>query len=314
MLFGDAVDRMNQDGILILDHAKMSDTTFTTWAHRLFQTLTAEPDLPMSFAANWGIEATEHCTKAADPAYDIHSDYFAPTFKVWYVDSHCSHTKNSTSPCQDGWTTNSGPLSYAKGTHLPIMSRLKWLYRTQMGVGGNEWGRLLSENKKPTKLQCDDTVPASEFGFTMPKPIVGPKHLMIIADTRGLHCRGVAVPFTVRKAWRPIGPYFLEDESSRSSAQSSSSAILGSLPRTNLFQDLPFPVPHVRRRQIPRVQTFVFSLVTRQWHTNFTSTSNGSRPTSLLPRISGVRMLDVDGAAVTSPDEWQQNKILLAVD
>lgn len=101
-----------------------------------------------------------------------HCDTFHETFKLWYF--------------LDAVGLDEGPLMYARGTHRNTVERLRWERR-----------RILEGEVRSSAFRVDEASRA-ELGWPAPEPICTPPNTLVLANTRGLHCRSVARAGTVR--------------------------------------------------------------------------------------------------------------------
>jgi hypothetical protein len=108
-------------------------------------------------------------TGVTDPEADLHSDFFANTFKAWL------YIKDV--------VPDDGPFVYVKGSHDVTIPRLKWIYRESLGKNSGS-RRISAEELKQSDLV--ETV------------VAGPKNTLVIANTHGFHRRFVGVPMRDR--------------------------------------------------------------------------------------------------------------------
>lgn len=102
----------------------------------------------------------------------VHSDTFHETFKLWYF--------------FDAVGLEDGPLMYARGSHRNTPARLAWERRCMLdGRSSSSAFRI-----EPDELRA--------LGWSAPTPVLAPANALVLANTRGFHCRGVAPAGTER--------------------------------------------------------------------------------------------------------------------
>jgi len=102
----------------------------------------------------------------------IHCDTFHETYKLWYF--------------FDAVTLTDGPLCYVPGSHRPNAAHRAWERR-----------RILDGSARSAAMRIDVETLAA-LGYPPPQPIVTPPNTLLLANTRGFHCRSVAPAGTVR--------------------------------------------------------------------------------------------------------------------
>lgn len=102
----------------------------------------------------------------------VHCDTFHETFKLWYF--------------LDEVKLEHGPLMFARGSHRNTPARLAWERRCILdGRSGSAAFRI-----------GDDTLRA--LGWDTPTPVLAPANTLVLANTRGFHCRATARAGTER--------------------------------------------------------------------------------------------------------------------
>ena len=99
----------------------------------------------------------------------IHKDTFHHTYKFWYF--------------IDEVTDEQGPFAYSLGSKRSTISNLLWEYRMSCTVSASEHpNRGGSFRASAADLQ--------EMQYPLPSSFKVPANTLVIADTRGFHCRG----------------------------------------------------------------------------------------------------------------------------
>jgi hypothetical protein len=101
-----------------------------------------------------------------------HCDTFHETFKLWYF--------------FDEVTPEHGPLMYARGSHRNTRARLAWERRC-----------VVERRSRSSAFRIDDKQ-LRELGWAAPEPVLAPGNSIVLANTRGFHCRGMAPAGTER--------------------------------------------------------------------------------------------------------------------
>ncbi|MBA3623480.1 MAG: phytanoyl-CoA dioxygenase family protein [Methylibium sp.] len=109
-----------------------------------------------------------------DPQRQWHCDTFHDTFKLWYF--------------FEPVTVHDGPLLFAPGTHRSGGARRRW-ERHQVLVNG--------ASSSAFRVGADDLARLS--GGEAPQAVLAPANSLVLANTRGFHCRGLAPEGTVRQ-------------------------------------------------------------------------------------------------------------------
>ena len=116
-----------------------------------------------------------HGDQAANPDLqrDVHCDTFHDTFKAWYY--------------FEAVTEADGPLMYAPGTHRSDAARHAWERR-----------RILLGKVRSSAFRAGAR-DLREMGIAPLRPVLAPANSLVLANTRGFHCRGLAPGGTVRQ-------------------------------------------------------------------------------------------------------------------
>jgi hypothetical protein len=109
---------------------------------------------------------------SADPQKTLHADTFHPTMKAWLF--------------VDDVEEAHGPLTYVPGSHLPSPGRLAWEY--EQSVAGSRHSNRYSA-KGSLRLEAADL---AAMGLPQPVALAVPANTLVIANTHGFHCRGLA--------------------------------------------------------------------------------------------------------------------------
>jgi len=102
----------------------------------------------------------------------VHCDTFHETFKLWYF--------------FDAVTLADGPLMYSPGSHCSTPARLRW--EQHMAVQRRSGSSAF-------RIGAGDL---AALGWAVPTPVLTPPNALVLADTRGFHCRSVAPAGTQR--------------------------------------------------------------------------------------------------------------------
>jgi hypothetical protein len=108
-----------------------------------------------------------------DPQRQWHCDTFHDTFKLWYF--------------FEPVTVRDGPLLYAAGTHRSVAARRRWERR-----------QILEHAARSSAFRVDADDLARLSGAS-PQAVLAPANSLVLANTRGFHCRGLAPAGTVRQ-------------------------------------------------------------------------------------------------------------------
>jgi hypothetical protein len=102
----------------------------------------------------------------------VHCDTFHETFKLWYF--------------FDAVTLAQGPLMYSPGSHRNTARRLSWEQR------------MAVERRSGSAAFRIGTDELAALGWSAPRPVLTPPNTLVLADTRGFHCRSEAPAGTER--------------------------------------------------------------------------------------------------------------------
>jgi hypothetical protein len=102
----------------------------------------------------------------------VHCDTFHETFKLWFF--------------FDEVRVEHGPLMYSRGSHRNTLARVAWERRCVLEGRSRSGAFRISE----AELRA--------LGWEMPSPVLAPANAVVLANTRGFHCRGPAPAGTRR--------------------------------------------------------------------------------------------------------------------
>ena len=108
-----------------------------------------------------------------DVQRDVHCDTFHDTFKLWYF--------------FEPVTEADGPFMYAAGSHRSDAARRAWERR-----------RILVDRARSAAFRATPE-DLREMACTPMRPVLAPANALVLANTRGFHCRGLAPAGTVRQ-------------------------------------------------------------------------------------------------------------------
>ena len=111
---------------------------------------------------------------AADPQKVLHSDTFHPTMKAWFF--------------LEDVPADGGPFCYVPGSHRLDARRLRWEYRRSCIAATLQDGY---SEKGSFRVDSEDL---EALGLGAPRAFQLPANTLVVADTRGIHCRGPARP------------------------------------------------------------------------------------------------------------------------
>lgn len=109
-----------------------------------------------------------------DPQRQWHCDTFHDTFKLWYF--------------FEPVTVHDGPLLFAPGTHRIGGARRRW-----------ERHQVLANGARSSAFRVGADDLASLSKGEPPQAVLAPANSLVLANTRGFHCRGLAPAGTVRQ-------------------------------------------------------------------------------------------------------------------
>lgn len=107
-----------------------------------------------------------------DPQRLLHSDTFHPTMKAWLF--------------LDDVDERNGPFTYVPGSHRLSRARLAWEYGQSLA------GRDLPELYAARGSLRIDPHELAALGLGPPRALHCRRNTLVVADTRGFHCRGAA--------------------------------------------------------------------------------------------------------------------------
>lgn len=107
-----------------------------------------------------------------DPQRNLHADTFQPTMKAWLF--------------LDDVDERNGPFTFVPGSHRLDARRLAW-----------EWRRSIAASTAADRYSAKGSFRADEselaaLGLPPPRAFSVKRNTLVVADTRGLHCRGEA--------------------------------------------------------------------------------------------------------------------------
>jgi hypothetical protein len=101
----------------------------------------------------------------------LHKDTFHSTIKFWFFLDDC--------------TLEHGPFCYVVGSHRMTRARYLWEYRRAR--------RAIAEGKASGSFRLSDGE-LRDMGLPQPRSFAVAKNTLLVADTRGFHCRGEGRP------------------------------------------------------------------------------------------------------------------------
>jgi len=185
-------DAWVRDGYLRLDYAK-----YTSSQGRGNERLNAVlrmaaashmPDHTIRFVSR----AVSHV--ATDPQYALHVDTFHSVVKLWVYPRNVS--------------VADGPLHFVRGSHRSSEGKLRWLFERTRANDPEVVTEpsLRFDVASSGGVQAAAALRAAGLEEAMPVlPLPTAKATILVADTSGLHCRGMAPEGTSREALRPMG-------------------------------------------------------------------------------------------------------------
>jgi hypothetical protein len=128
--------------------------------------------------------------KENDDQAKYHSDTFQPTIKCWVY--------------LDDVAINNGPFHFVPKSHIVDENRLRWEKENSLSEEGSELWRQRDGKGGSFRVLKDSTVEEEDIfiknmGYT-PLPMVGKKNSLVVADTFGLHKRGLGDIGTYRSS------------------------------------------------------------------------------------------------------------------
>jgi len=107
-----------------------------------------------------------------DPQKNSHSDTFHPTMKAWLF--------------IDDVSDDNGPFCFVAGSQNLGWARLKWEYR--QSIQGRDLPNRYAQNGS-LRIEREEL---SALGYPAPQSFKVPANTLVMANTRGFHCRGQA--------------------------------------------------------------------------------------------------------------------------
>jgi len=128
-----------------------------------------------------------------DPQYRFHTDTFHPVCKMWLYLGDIDK--------------ESGPLTLVKGSHHLTRRRLQWEQETSMiSPGSDLWHTRVQKGGRPGPFRIlegsteeEELQELERIGYNDIVRLTGAANTLIIANTRGFHKRGEALPGTIRQ-------------------------------------------------------------------------------------------------------------------
>jgi len=178
-----------ENGVLIRDFDSVGDKGL----HRLMQLALGETTVAIPEPPYEWVSRNVTITGAWDPQNDLHVDTFASIVKIWIFEQDV--------------TLNEGPLNFAPGSHRCTEGRLRWMYAYSLPPAAEA---MVEPSFR--LLGCNAAIAAApDYIRSILKtnqavlPLPGVKRTLVIADTSGLHGRGIGLPPHTRKSWRIRG-------------------------------------------------------------------------------------------------------------
>jgi hypothetical protein len=130
----------------------------------------------------------------ADPQCALHLDTFHSVVKLWVYGANVSAAH--------------GPLHVVPGSHRSSAAKLAWLFsrtRTNSAAVIKE-PSIRFDDSETAGVEAAEALGAAGLPHATPVlPLPGVARTLVVADTSGLHCRGLATPGLSRRALRPMG-------------------------------------------------------------------------------------------------------------
>ena len=130
----------------------------------------------------------------ADPQCALHLDTFHSVVKLWVYGANVSVAH--------------GPLHVVRGSHRSSAAKLAWLFaRTRANSAAViKEPSLRFDDRETAGVHAAEALAAAGLPHATPVlPLPGVARTLVVADTSGLHCRGLAAPGLSRRALRPMG-------------------------------------------------------------------------------------------------------------
>jgi len=180
-----------RDGILIKDFAKMGEHGFK----KLLQMASGEETLGIPqppFRLQWRNVTVE---EKVDSQTDLHVDTVSAVTKVWFFLN------------PPGVSHAEGPLNYVRGSHRNTIGKLRWMHAYSLSpatAAMREPSFRLEGDPNATRAASEYVSWANENKFEV-FPIPNARRTVVIADTSGLHARGLGIPGRTRVSQRLWG-------------------------------------------------------------------------------------------------------------
>ena len=187
-----------RDGYLRLDFARYvssaGDATHFVGNERLNEVLrmASASELPQHAVRFVEREVTH--MGPADPQCALHLDTFHSVVKLWVYGANVSVAH--------------GPLHVVRGSHRSSAAKLAWLFaRTRANSAAViKEPSLRFDDRETAGVHAAEALAAAGLPHATPVlPLPGVARTLVVADTSGLHCRGLATPGLSRRALRPMG-------------------------------------------------------------------------------------------------------------
>jgi len=187
-----------RDGYLRLDFARYvssaGDATHFVGNERLNEVLrmASASELPQHAVRFVEREVTH--MGPADPQCALHLDTFHSVVKLWVYGANVSVAH--------------GPLHVVRGSHRSSAAKLAWLFsRTRANSAAViKEPSIRFDERESAGVHAAEALEAAGLPHATPVlPLPGVARTLVVADTSGLHCRGLATPGLSRRALRPMG-------------------------------------------------------------------------------------------------------------
>ena len=180
-------EQWRRDGALVKDFDHVGENGL----YELLRMVSGEVNVPMP-PYEW-TERNVTVMAPRDLQTYMHVDTFAAAIKVWVFDA--------------GVTTEHAPLNYVRGSHRNTRGKMKWLHAYSLPPAKEALQepsfRLLGS---PTAAElASEFVRGAQQNRSEMLPLPGARQTLVIADTSGLHHRGIGVVGRTRTSWRLRG-------------------------------------------------------------------------------------------------------------
>mmetsp|Transcript_65 Transcript_65/g.103 ORF Transcript_65/g.103 Transcript_65/m.103 type:complete len:1250 (+) Transcript_65:58-3807(+) len=175
----------HRNGILLRDFNQMMQNNASALRSLLSMAVSGDPvQKEISFVAKQVVHLKN------DTQTELHQDTFHQSVKMWVYDSSLQ--------LQDG------PLHYVFGSHRHTKEKLQWIFqRTAHHVKDTLVEPSLRFRSDSQESSFNLTLESLGFAEAPILPLPQSQKTLVIADTSGLHRRGLATPGRVRVAMRP---------------------------------------------------------------------------------------------------------------